>query len=93
MNDRAGPILQAGELGRAVALAIFELDPGAEVLERGAEHRVRVGERRTPTPDAAERIGGQPVELPLDLESGVPAFAGRHLLGAGDVQARHEVRA
>lgn len=29
---RVGPVLQAGEVGRAVALAIVELKPGAEAL-------------------------------------------------------------
>ena len=91
MNNQVGPILQAGELGRAVALAIVELNPGAEVVDRGAYYRVLVGDRCTLTRDAVERISGQCFQLPQDLERVMPAFAGRLAFSGGVVYWTHEV--
>ena len=73
---RVGPVLSAGELGRAVALAIVELNPGAEIVDRGAYYRVLVDGCCTVTRDAVERISGRAFSLPADLERVMPAFAG-----------------
>lgn len=73
---RVGPVLQAGELGRAIALAIVEANPSAEVIDRGAYYRVLADGRCTLTRSAVERISGRAFLLPGDLERVMPAFSG-----------------
>jgi hypothetical protein len=73
---RVGPVLQADELGRAVALAIVELNPSAEIIDRGAYYRVLADGRCTLTRAAVERISGRRFQLPGDLERVMPAFSG-----------------
>ena len=73
---RVGPVLQAGELGRAIALAIVEANPSAEVIDRGAYYRVLVDGSCTLTRSAVERISGRAFLLPGDLERVMPAFSG-----------------
>ena len=90
MTRRVGPVLSAGELGRAVALAIVELNPGAQVLDRGAYYRVLVEEHCAVTRSAIERISGRSFILPGDLESVMPAFTGHLLLTAHSVSWSHE---
>jgi toluene monooxygenase system protein D len=85
-----GPVLQASELGRAVALAIVELNPGAQVLDRGGYYRVLVEEHCAVTRSAIERISGRPFILPGDLESVMPAFTGQLSLNAFVVSWTHE---
>lgn len=79
---RVGPVLAAGELGQAVALAIVELNPGAQVLARRAYYRVLAAEHCAVTRSAIERISGRPFILPGDLESVMPAFTGYLSLNA-----------
>ncbi|HTV21513.1 MAG TPA: MmoB/DmpM family protein [Polyangiaceae bacterium] len=88
---RVGPVLQAGEVGRAVARAIVELNPGAEVIDRGAYYRVLVDGRCTVTRDAVERIGGRAFQLPGDLERVMPAFAGHLSINPQAASWTHEV--
>ncbi len=73
---RVGPVLQAGELGRAIALAIVEANPSVEVIDRGAYYRVLAEGRCTLTRSAVERISGRAFLLPGDLERVMPAFSG-----------------
>jgi hypothetical protein len=77
-----GPVLIASALGRAVKDAILAANAGAVVLERGGYYRVRaLGvcrlERR-----ALEAATGAAFAWPSDLESVMPAFAGRLALDA-----------
>lgn len=90
MKHRVGPVLSAGELGRAVALAIVELNPGAQVLDRGAYYRVLVDEHCAVTRSAIERISGRSFILPGDLESIMPAFTGHLSLTAYSASWSHE---
>lgn len=80
----------AGEAGRAVALAIVELNPGAEIIDRGAYYRVLVEARCTLTRAAVERISGQAFQLPGDLERVMPAFAGHLSVSAQVACWTHE---
>ncbi len=82
MTGRVGPVLQAGELGRAVALAIVELNPGAQIVDRGAYYRVLADDHCAVTRAAIERISGKSFTLPGDLERVMPAFSGRLSLSA-----------
>jgi hypothetical protein len=85
-----GPILQASELGRAVLAAIQELNPGAQVLDRGAYFRVVAEPPCVLTRAAVERITGQLFELPGDLEQVMPSFQGFLSLSADRVEWRIE---
>ena len=85
-----GPILQASELGRAVVAAIQELNPGAQVLDRGAYFRVVAEPPCVLTRAAVERITGQLFELPGDLEQVMPSFQGFLSLSADRVEWRIE---
>jgi len=88
---RVGPVLQAGEIGRAVALAIVELNPGAEVIDRGAYYRVLVDRCCTVTRAAVEAISGREFSLPGDLERVMPAFAGHLSIHPQAASWTHEV--
>lgn len=76
VTRRVGPVLQADELGRAVALAIVEANPGAEIIDRGAYYRVLADDHCAVTRAAVERISGRAFMLPGDLERVMPAFSG-----------------
>jgi hypothetical protein len=85
-----GPVLQASELGLAVLAALRELNPGAQVLDRGAYLRVATRSPCVLTRAAVERITGQPFELPGDLELVMPSFQGFLRLDADRVEWRLE---
>jgi hypothetical protein len=74
--DLVGPVLQASELGRAVLAAIRKLNPGVQVLDRGAYYRVIAEATCVLTREAVEQITGQGFELPGDLEQVMPSFQG-----------------
>jgi toluene monooxygenase system protein D len=71
-----GPVLEAGEVGRAIARAICEANPDASVQDRGAYLRVLVPGRCAVRRDAIERALGRPFRLPADLELVMPSFKG-----------------
>jgi hypothetical protein len=73
----AGPILTADELGGAILAALCELNPGLEVVARGAYVRVRGQSELRVTRAAIERHLGAPFRLPGDLERSMPSFEGR----------------
>jgi hypothetical protein len=83
-------VLQAGVLGRAVAQAILELNPSAEIVDRGAYYRVTVDGQCTVTRAAIERISGQVFVLPGDLERLMPAFSGYLSISAQAAYWTHE---
>jgi hypothetical protein len=87
---RVGPVLQASDLGRAVLAAIQELNPDAEVLDRGAYLRVNARPPCVLTRAAVERITGQSFLLPGDLEQVMPSFHGFLSLSAERVEWRAE---
>ena len=83
---RVGPILEANDLGRAIAEAILRANPGAAVVDRGAYLRVTcpgvcVLERK-----ALEAIVGRELSLPGDLERVMPSFAGQIEIGVERVR-------
>jgi hypothetical protein len=86
VSRNVGPVISADELGRAVLQAIVELNPSAEIIDRGAYYRVLVDGRCTVTRAAVERISGQRFLLPSDLERVMPAFSGYLSISA---QAAH----
>ena len=69
-------MLQAGEVGRAVALAIIELNPGAEVVDRGAYYRVLVDGRGTVTGDLTFHGVTKPVTLDAVFNGSGPGMMG-----------------
>ena len=75
-DDRVGPVVLASTLGRAVVLAIVQLNPGAEILDRGAYLWVLSSETCLLTSPMVESISGNEFRLPGDLESVMPAFRG-----------------
>ena len=77
MPDAAGPILEAGDVARAVIEAIREAHPSAEVVDRGAYLRVAVPGFCSFRREAVERRLGRPFKLPGDLELIMPSFQGR----------------
>jgi hypothetical protein len=87
---RVGPVLQAGELGRAIALAIVEANPSVEVIDRGAYYRVLADGRCTLTRSAVERISGRAFLLPGDLERVMPAFSGHLSINPQAASWTHE---
>lgn len=75
-SSSAGPVLQAGEHGRAVLQAILELNPAARVIDQGAYFRVQVPDKCVLTRAAVEKITGLPFRIPGDLELVMPSFQG-----------------
>jgi toluene monooxygenase system protein D len=77
MTDTVGPVLIAGDVGRALVVALRELNPTALVQDRGAYLRVLVPDRCVLTRAAVERVVGHPVDLRAELERVMPSFKGR----------------
>jgi hypothetical protein len=75
-SDQVGPVLHAGALGAAVAAAIRDLNPAAQIVDRGSYLRVLVPSRCRLTPAAVEARTGQPFALPADLERVLSAHKG-----------------
>lgn len=90
VQRQVGPVLSASELGRAVVAAIQQLNPGAQVLDRGAYYRVLTSPPCVLTRAAVEQITGQGFALPGDLEQVMPAFQGFLRLTEGGVEWRAE---
>jgi len=72
-----GPVLCNNPLGQAVARALVQMNPGVEIIDRGAYLRV-VGRGRCELRSemVEQQLGGR-FELPGDLESVMPAFEGQ----------------
>jgi hypothetical protein len=71
-----GPVLEASATGRAVLLAIEDLNGDVNVQDRAAYMRVQVHGRCVVTRAAIENRLGRPFRLPMDLEAVMPAFSG-----------------
>jgi hypothetical protein len=87
---RVGPVLQAGELGRAIAQAIVEANPSAEIIDRGAYYRVLADGSCTLSRSVVERISGRAFLLPGDLERVMPAFSGYLSINSQAASWTHE---
>jgi toluene monooxygenase system ferredoxin subunit len=85
---RVGPVLRADAAGRAVAAAIRDLNPDAQVFDRGAELRVLVPRACVVTRAAIEQRLGAPFRLPADLPA--VTLAGEGTLSVTDAEARWE---
>jgi hypothetical protein len=85
-----GPVLEANEIGRAVATAIVTTNPGASVEDRGAYLRVCVLGRCVVERRAIESELGRDFTLPRDLELVMPAFQGRLSMNDDRVEWRFE---
>lgn len=84
-NRAVGPILEANDVGQAVAMAIRARNPDTTILDRGAYLRVScqgvcVLERRS-----VEAILQRGFELPVALEQVMPSFHGRIEVGSDEV--------
>src|SRR5262249_43308323 len=78
---RAGPVLQPGPLGEAIVAALRELNPDAQVIDRGSYLRVLVPGRCRLTRAAVEARPGQAFRMPEDLERVLSAHSGTFRVG------------
>jgi toluene monooxygenase system ferredoxin subunit len=76
VHDHVGPVLEAGDVARAVILAIQKLNPEVCVQDRGSYLRVLARRSCTVTSRAIEVELGRPFALPGDLEQIMPSFKG-----------------
>jgi hypothetical protein len=74
---RVGPVLESGEVGRAIVAAIEHENEDVVVEDRGAYVRVGVVGRCHVSGAAIARELGRPFRLPGDLEQAMPSFVGR----------------
>ncbi|WP_409332318.1 MmoB/DmpM family protein [Trujillonella humicola] len=88
ITDPVGPVVQAGDLAKAVAAAAVVDNPGreVEVRDRGAYVRIEVGGGecvlRRPTIEAEL---GRPFRM-RDLEVSMPSFVGRIDTGTDQIR-------
>ncbi len=88
--ERVGPVLEAGDAGWAVVIAIRQLNQGVTVKDRGSYLRVSVPGRCFVTRRAIEASLGRPFRLPADLERIMPSFKGRFAVGEDAAVWTHE---
>jgi hypothetical protein len=84
-----GPVLQPGGMTDAVIAALRDLNPGADVIDRGGYVRVLAPGPCRLTCASVEHHSGSPFRLPGDLESIMSAFKGK--LRMTDEEARWEL--
>ena len=87
---RVGPVLEASEIGRAVAAAILTSNTEATVEDRGAYLRVSVPRRCFVARRDIETQLGRRFLLPRDLELVMPAFQGLLRIDEDGVEWRFE---
>lgn len=75
-HDRVGPVLEAGDVGRAIVAAIQSLGPDVLIQDRGSYLRVLAPGRCRVTRLAIERQLGREFQLPGELELVMPSFKG-----------------
>lgn len=83
-RDSVGPVLQTGPEADAVIAAISALNPGVELLDRGAYVRVLVPSCCVVTRAAIETQLARPFRLPRDLEAIMSSFKGRFRVNADE---------
>src|SRR5262245_63782667 len=76
-RDWVGPVLQPGPVTEGVVAAIQELNPAAEVIDRGGYLRVLSPYRCRVTRALIERHIGQSFQFPGDLECIMSSFKGK----------------
>jgi hypothetical protein len=76
-SAQAGPVLEASDLGRAVARALLQHNPQATLRDQGAYLRVQAPQRLRIGAAQLEQALGRPFTLPGELEAIMPAFRGR----------------
>lgn len=76
LHDGVGPVLEAGEVARAIVAAIRSQQADVQVQDRDAYLRVLVSSRCHVSRSAIERELGRAFELPGDLERVMPSFKG-----------------
>jgi hypothetical protein len=75
-TDGVGPVLEAGEVGRAIVQAITMRHADAKIIDRGAYLRVSVPGRCVVRRADLEAVLGRPVSFPSELERVMPSFKG-----------------
>jgi toluene monooxygenase system protein D len=81
-HRQVGPVLSPGHVAEAVLAAIRELNPEAEVINRGAYLRISVPHRCRVTRAAVEKHLRAAFRLPADLEEVMVSFQGDLLVTA-----------
>lgn len=76
-EDAVGPVLQPGEVARAIIDAMRVSNPSLTVVDRGGYLRVLARGRATLMRAEVERRVRAPFRLPADLEQVMPSFRGR----------------
>lgn len=76
-HEWVGPVLDAGDVGRAILAAIRVANPEVEVIDRGSYLRVLAPRECSVTRAAIVAQVGHPFELPSDLERVMVSFKGR----------------
>lgn len=76
-TNTVGPVLIASELSNQIIMAIKQLNPKAEIIQRGAYFRVLVPELCRLTKQAVEEITDNSFILPDSLELVMPSFKGK----------------
>ncbi len=85
-----GPVLEANDIGRAVAAAILTSNAEANVDDRGAYLRISVPGRCVVSRSAIETQLGRHFTLPCDLELVMPSFQGQISIDDDRVEWRFE---
>lgn len=83
-----GPVLEANEVGHAIAAAIKARDPDATIIDRGAYLRVSCDGICVLERSRVEALLSREFELPGALEQVMPSFAGRIALERDSVTWR-----
>jgi toluene monooxygenase system protein D len=82
---RVGPVLEAGEVARAIVEAIRAENADVTVDDRGSYWRIGVPGRCHVSRTSIERHLGRAFRLPGDLELVMPSFTGRLSMGSEEV--------
>ena len=72
-----GPVLEASDLGRAIAEILLRHNGGARLRDQGAYLRVECAERCRLDRADVEQTLGRPFRLPGELEQLMPSFRGQ----------------
>ena len=83
--DGVGPVLEVGEIARAIVAAIRRTHAEVHVTDRGSYVRVLAPGRCVVSRAAIEAELGRRFELRRELEQIMPSFQGRLALGDDEV--------
>lgn len=85
LDEGVGPVLDGGEVGRAILRAIEQACSDVSVVDRGGYLRVSVRERCVARRADIEAILGREFRIPGDLELVMPAFSGTVSIGVDEI--------